>query len=59
MTPPVARDPSLRVPGSHLLVVTGFVIVSYFAIGAAQYALVPHNADIIYSPTAMLLTIAL
>ncbi|HET6174825.1 MAG TPA: type II CAAX endopeptidase family protein [Gaiellales bacterium] len=59
MTPPVATDPSLRVPGSHLAVVAGFVIVSYFAIGAAQYALVPQNADIIYSPTAMLLTIAL
>ena len=59
MTPPVASDPSLRVPGSHLLIVAGFVIVSYFAVGAAQFALVPSNADIIYSPAAMLLTIAL
>ena len=59
MTPPVARDPSLRVPGSHLLIVAGFVIVSYFAVGAAQFALVPSNVDIIYSPTAMLLTIVL
>ena len=59
MTPPVARDPSLRVPGSHLLIVAGFVIVSYFVVGAAQFALVPSNVDIIYSPTAMLLTIAL
>jgi membrane protease YdiL (CAAX protease family) len=59
VTPPVARDPSLRVPGSHLLIVAGFVIVSYFAVGAAQFALVPSNVDIIYSPTAMLLTIVL
>jgi uncharacterized protein len=59
VTPPVARDPSLRVSGSNLAIVAGFVVVSYFAIGAAQYALVPANADIIYSPTAMLLTIAL
>jgi len=59
VTPPVARDPSLRVPGSHLLIVAGFVIVSYFVVGAAQFALVPSNVDIIYSPTAMLLTIAL
>jgi membrane protease YdiL (CAAX protease family) len=59
MTPPVARDPSLRVPGSHLLIVAGFVVVSYLAVGAAQYALVAKNAIIIYSPAAMLLTIAL
>ena len=32
---------------------------SYFAVGAAQFALVPSNVDIIYSPTAMLLTIVL
>ena len=59
MTPPVALDPSLRVPGSNVAIVAGFVVASYFAIGAAQYALVPKNADVIYSPTAMLLTIAL
>jgi membrane protease YdiL (CAAX protease family) len=59
MTPPVARDPGLRVTGGNLLIVAGFVIVAYFAVGAAQYALVAKNADIIYSPTAMLLTIAL
>jgi membrane protease YdiL (CAAX protease family) len=59
VTPPVARDPSLQVAGSNLAIVAGFVVVSYFAIGAAQYALVPKDADIIYSPTAMLLTIAL
>jgi membrane protease YdiL (CAAX protease family) len=59
VTPPVARDPSLQVSGSNLAIVAGFVLVLYFAIGAAQYALVPKNADIIYSPTAMLLTIAL
>jgi membrane protease YdiL (CAAX protease family) len=59
VTPPVARDPRLRVPGSNLLIVAGFVIVSYFAVGAAQYALVPKHTEILYSPTAMLLTIAL
>jgi uncharacterized protein len=59
MTPPVARDPGLRVPGSNVAIVAGLVIVSYLVIGAAQYALVPKGADIIYSPTAMLLTIAL
>jgi membrane protease YdiL (CAAX protease family) len=59
VSPPVAHDPSLRVPGSHLLIVAGLVIASYFTVGAAQYALVPRNADIVYSPTAMLLTIAL
>jgi membrane protease YdiL (CAAX protease family) len=59
MTPPVARDPGLRVSGSNLLVVAGVVIFSYFAVGAAQYALVPKNADIVYSPAAMLLTIVL
>ena len=59
MTPPVVRDPSLRVPASNVAIVGGLAIVWYFAIGAAQYALVPKNADVIYSPTAMLLTIAL
>lgn len=59
MSPPVATDPGLRVPGSNLLIVAGLVIASYFAVGAVQYALVPSNADIVYSPTAMLLTIAL
>jgi membrane protease YdiL (CAAX protease family) len=59
VSPPVAHDPGLRVPGSNLLIVAGLVIASYFAVGAAQYALVPTNADIVYSPTAMLLTIAL
>jgi membrane protease YdiL (CAAX protease family) len=59
VTPPVARDAGLRVPGSNLAIVGGFVVVSYFAIGAAQYALVPEHTDIIYSPAAMLLTIAL
>jgi membrane protease YdiL (CAAX protease family) len=59
VTPPVALDPRLRVSGSNLVIVVGFVVVSYLAVGAAQYALVPKNAEIIYSPTAMLLTIAL
>ena len=59
MTPPVVRDPSLRVPASNVAIVGGLAIVWYFAIGAAQYALVPKDADVIYSPTAMLLTIAL
>jgi membrane protease YdiL (CAAX protease family) len=59
VTPPVVRDPSLRVPASNVAIVGGLAIVWYFAIGAAQYALVPKNADVIYSPTAMLLTIAL
>lgn len=59
MTPPVALDARLRVSGSSLAIVAGFVVVSYFAVGAAQYALVPKNAEIIYSPIAMLLTIVL
>jgi membrane protease YdiL (CAAX protease family) len=59
VTPPVAYDPGLRVPGRNVLVVAGFVVFSYFAIGGAQYVLVPRNVDIVYSPTAMLLTIAL
>jgi uncharacterized protein len=58
MTPPVARDPKLRVPGSDLLVVLAWVLVTYLGLGAAQYSLVPRHADIVYSPTAMLLTIA-
>ncbi len=59
MTPPVARDPGLRVPGNHVLIVAAWVIISYLAVGAVQFALVPTSADIVYSPTAMLLTIAL
>jgi membrane protease YdiL (CAAX protease family) len=59
VTPPVALDPSLRVPGSRLLIVAGFVVFSYLVVGAAQLALVPSGDDIIYSPAAMLLTIAL
>jgi membrane protease YdiL (CAAX protease family) len=56
MTPPVARDPALRVPGTHLLIVAGVVLVTSLVLGAVQSALVPSNADVIYSPTAMLLT---
>jgi uncharacterized protein len=56
MTPPVARDASLRVPGTHLLVVAGVVLLTTVVIGSIQAALVPSNADVIYSPTAMLLT---
>ena len=59
VTPPVARDPGLRVPGNLVLIVTAWVIISYLAVGAVQFALVPTNVDIVYSPTAMLLTIAL
>ena len=59
MTPPVAGDPGLRVPGNHVLIVAAWVIISYLAVGAVQFALVPTNVDIVYSPTAMLLTIAL
>ena len=58
MTPPVARDPSLRVPGTHLLVVAGVVLLATVMLGAAQSALVPSDVDFIYSPTSMLLTIA-
>ena len=56
MTPPVARDPALRVPGSHLLIVAGVVLVTSLVLGSVQTALVPRDADVIYSPTAMLLT---
>ena len=45
MTPPKANDPSLRVSGTNLAIVAGFVVVSYFAIGAAQYALVKDRRD--------------
>jgi membrane protease YdiL (CAAX protease family) len=58
VSPPVARDPSLRVPGTHLLVVAGVVLVTSLLLGAIQAALVPRDADVIYSPTAMLLTSA-
>ncbi|HEY3613129.1 MAG TPA: hypothetical protein VGK92_05460, partial [Gaiellales bacterium] len=58
MTPPVARDASLRVPGTHLLVVAGVVLVTSLVLGSVQAVLVPSNADVIYSPTAMLLTSA-
>jgi len=57
MTPPVARDPSLRVPGTHLLFVAGVILVSSVVLGIVQHALVPSSEDIIYSPTSMLLTI--
>jgi uncharacterized protein len=56
MTPPVARDPELRVPGAHLLIVAAVVLVTSLVLGSVQAALVPHKADVIYSPTAMLLT---
>jgi CAAX protease family protein len=59
VTPPVALDPGLRVPGRRLLVVAGFVVLSYVVVGAVQLALVPSGDDIVYSPAAMLLTIAL
>jgi len=58
MTPPVARDPTLRVPGTHLLFVGGVILVASLVLGIVQHALVPANADVIYSPTSMLLTIA-
>jgi uncharacterized protein len=56
VTPPVARDPALRVPGSHLLIVAAVVLVTSLVLGSVQAALVPRKADVIYSPTAMLLT---
>jgi membrane protease YdiL (CAAX protease family) len=56
VTPPVARDPALRVPGRHLLVVAVVVLVTSLVLGSVQSVLVPSNADVIYSPTAMLLT---
>jgi membrane protease YdiL (CAAX protease family) len=58
MTPPVARDPALRVPGTHLLVVGGVILLSSLVLGIVQHALVPTSADVVYSPTSMLLTIA-
>ena len=57
MTPPVARDPALRVPGRNLLVVAGVVLLSSIVLGLVQHALVPSTHDIIYSPTSMVLTI--
>jgi membrane protease YdiL (CAAX protease family) len=59
VTPPVARDAGLRVPRNHVLIVAAWAVVSYLVVGAVQFALVPTTADIVYSPTAMLLTIAL
>ena len=57
MTPPVARDPSLRVPGSHLLLVAGVVLVTSIVLGGVQHALVSDDTDIVYSPVSMLLAI--
>lgn len=57
MTPPVARDPALRVPGSHLLLVAGVVLVTSIILGGVQHALVPDDTDIVYSPVSMLLAI--
>ena len=59
VTPPVARDPSLRVPGNHLLIVAGGVIVSYFAVGAYSSRSSRRMSTSSTRPTAMLLTIAL
>jgi membrane protease YdiL (CAAX protease family) len=58
MTPPVARDPALRVPASHLLLVAGVVLVTSIVLGALQSAFVPSHTDVIYSPVSMLLAIA-
>lgn len=58
MNPPVARDPALRVPGTHLLVVAGVVLATSLVLGSVQAVLVPSNADVVYSPIAMLLTSA-
>jgi membrane protease YdiL (CAAX protease family) len=58
VTPPVARDPALRVPGTHLLFVAGVLLLSTVVLGVLQHALVPTTANVIYSPTTMLLTIA-
>jgi membrane protease YdiL (CAAX protease family) len=57
MTPPVARDPSLRVPGTHLLLVACVVLVTSVILGAVQHAFVSTDADIVYSPVSMLLAI--
>ena len=56
MTPPVARDPALRVPARTCLIVAAVVLVTSLVLGSVQAALVPRKADVIYSPTAMLLT---
>lgn len=58
MTPPVVRDPSLRVPGTHLLFVAGVALVATVLAAAAQNAFVPSDEDFVYSPISMLLTIA-
>jgi membrane protease YdiL (CAAX protease family) len=54
----VARDPSLKVPGSDILVVGGVVLVTYVLAGLAANALASKSApDLIYRPVSMLLVI--
>jgi uncharacterized protein len=56
MTPPVASDPALRVPATHLLLVGGVALVATLLAGAAQNAFVPSDEEFIYSPGSMALT---
>jgi membrane protease YdiL (CAAX protease family) len=58
MTPPVAHDPSLRIPGLTALTVAGFSLVAFVTFGVLQSALVTRPNDAVYSPTTMALTIA-
>jgi membrane protease YdiL (CAAX protease family) len=57
MTPPVAQDPTLRVPGAHLLLVAGVALVTTIVAGVLQHAFVPVHTDFVYSPISMLLAL--
>ena len=58
MKPPITGDPTLRVPGVHLLLVAAVALVTTLVAAALQHALVPVDTDVIYSPIAMALAIA-
>jgi membrane protease YdiL (CAAX protease family) len=59
MTPPVARDPRLRVPATDILVVAGIVLVAYVVTGLAANAITSANSpDLVYRPASMLLVVA-
>ena len=58
MTPPVADDPTLRVPVADLLVVAGVALVATILAAAAQSAFASGDDDFVYSPTSMALVIS-
>lgn len=56
MTPPVADDPRLQVPATHLLVIAGAALVATVLAAGAQEAFVPSSEEFIYSPGSTALT---